>query len=63
MRGQVIAFFPANIVDFLRCPYYIEIERTALDGEVDLDEVAKVLTGDDNVQWPNNNRLQLTQLY
>lgn len=57
MRGQVIPFSPANIAVFLSCLHYVEIEETGLDGEFDLDEVSKVLTGDDDVQLPDNHIL------
>lgn len=56
--GWVIAFSSTNIADFLSCPHYAEIEGIGLDGEVDLGEVSKVLTGDDDAQWLENNILQ-----
>lgn len=55
MKGLVIAFSPANITDFLSCPHYANIEGTGLEVNFDLDVVAKVLTGDDESQWLDNN--------
>ncbi|KAI5677841.1 hypothetical protein M9H77_08791 [Catharanthus roseus] len=57
VRGYIIDFSPANIIDYLSCSHYSDIEGTSLEEEVDLDEVTKVLTGDAGAFWPEINRL------
>ncbi|KAI5683325.1 hypothetical protein M9H77_04553 [Catharanthus roseus] len=46
VRGHVIDFSPANIIHYLSCLDYSDIEGTGLKEETDFDEVTKVLTGD-----------------
>lgn len=57
VRGQVIAFSLANIVDFLSWLHYANIKGNGLDYDLEIDEVAKGLKGDGEAQWPDNIRL------
>lgn len=47
VRGHIIDFSPTHIVNFLNCPHCTNIEGTGLAEDVDFDEVAEVLTGDE----------------
>lgn len=47
-KGTIIAFSLANITSILSYPHYPEVEDTGFEGEVDLDEVARVLTGEND---------------
>lgn len=49
---QCDSIHPCNIAEFLSFPDYTDIKWTGLEEEVDWDDVAKVLTGDDEVIWP-----------
>lgn len=62
MRGQVIAFSPSNIANFLSCSHYANIEDTRLEGDFDINAVANVLTRDEEAHWLETNRLQSAQL-
>lgn len=49
-------FSPATIV-FLSYPYYPKIEGTGLEGKVEWDNIAQMLTSDAEAIWPENKRL------
>ncbi|KAI5658470.1 hypothetical protein M9H77_27263 [Catharanthus roseus] len=57
VRGDAIDFSLANIAHYLSCPHHRDIKGTALEEEVDFDEVAKVITSDAGAVWPETNRL------
>lgn len=58
----MIEFTQANIVEFMWCPHYPEVKGIGLEGEIDWDEVAKVLTDDEKATWPDTNRLIVAQM-
>lgn len=60
VRDQVITFSAANIFDFMSCPYYSNIKGTGLEEDFDPDVIEKVLAGDQEAHWLDNNCLQLT---
>ncbi|KAI5658570.1 hypothetical protein M9H77_27363 [Catharanthus roseus] len=57
VRGHFIDFSPANVVHYLNCPHYSDIEGTGLKKEVDPDEVTTVLQSDEGAVWPEKNKI------
>lgn len=62
VRGHTIDFSPTHIAYFLSCPHYTKITGTSLKEEVDFDEVARVLIGDEGAKKlnrMNSNKMPL----
>lgn len=62
VRGTPIALTPSNISFFMSCPHYEDLEGTSLEGDIEWNTIAHVLTGDKKATWPANNTLAVSQL-
>lgn len=58
----MIKFSPTNVAEFLNYPRYPKIKGTRLEREIDLNEMARVLIGDNEATWPTTNQLNAAKL-